>query len=167
MADPTYLLDTSAFVIIREYYGEIFPRFWEELSKAVRLGKVFSVEQVRVEIENYGGKQKDLLEWIKANEKIFTAPNADEQEIVAKIQEHLDDIKDLIFKGQTQRSNKPVADHFVIARAAYYNSKRPEFVVVTQENARSRKNIPTICKKFGVEAIDLEEFLRRMGWKFK
>ena len=170
MNGSVFVFDTGPFVITRDYYGGIFPGFWRKLDEAVRSGLVVSVEQVRAEIENYGGEQEDLLKWVKTHKGIFVPPDLEEQKIVTEIQVHLNKIGKSLVKGQEQLDVVPIADHFVIAKAIHYKREGFDYIVVTRETRKPKDKrntgIPDVCDEFGVEAINLKEFLQRMGWKF-
>ena len=49
------------------------------------------------------------------------------------------------------------ADSWIVAHARF----EQDITVVTEESPRHRGNIPAACRRYGVECIDLEEFLRR------
>ena len=77
-----YVLDTGFFVQSREYYPEVFPSFWYNLTKSRQDSQVSSVHEVFQEVENYAGNQEHVLEWIRSKKEIFTKPTAAEQEEV-------------------------------------------------------------------------------------
>lgn len=49
------------------------------------------------------------------------------------------------------------ADSWIVAHARHER----DTTVVTEESPRHSGNIPAACRRYGVECIDLEEFLRR------
>ena len=164
-----YILDTSFFVIIREYYPKTFPTFWENMNQVVTDGRISSVNEVREEILKYRGKQEHLLKWMKANKSIFPDPSEEEQnnlrEIlsVRKFQTLIDEKK--VLKGGA------AADPFLIAKAMSI----PESVLVTREKPAKRDTngniqgsfkIPDVCRHFHVECVSPEECLNRLEWSF-
>jgi len=63
------------------------------------------------------------------------------------------------------KKNRSAADPFVIAQAMASNS-----IVVTEEiSARGSKSpkIPDVCSAFNIDSINVLEFMRRVGMKFK
>ena len=47
-----YIFDTSSFsVILKNYYEDIFPTFWEKFDELIIEGKIISVKEVKRELE--------------------------------------------------------------------------------------------------------------------
>ena len=164
-----YVLDTGFFVQSREYYPEVFPSFWDNLTKSCQDSQVSSVHEVFQEVENYAGNQEHVLEWIRSKKEIFTKPTAAEQEEVRAILANsryvcLVDKKALL-------DGKPAADPWVIAKA----KATPHGAVVTREKKAKRdKNgniqgsykMPDVCQELGVHCLTILEFMEEMGWRF-
>jgi hypothetical protein len=96
-----------------------------------------------------------MLEWVDQHRGIFLIPTNEECQIVSEI------FKKNQYLGFVKRKNilkgMPVADPFIIAAAKVRGS-----CVVTQESNKSKgARIPTACRDFDVECIDLESFLER------
>ena len=171
MGDVVYIFDAGPFVIMREYYGGVFSGFWRQFDSAVASGLVVSLSEVRAELEQYGGEQTHLLQWMKEHKGIFPDPSEGELNVLRKILEResvqkLAKRKDLLNKTY-------FADQLVIAKASYINGltlNSQTAVVVTRETRKpSQKKytmIPDVCDEFGIKAINLKEFLQRMRWKF-
>ncbi len=157
-----YVLDTGFFIISRDYYPDIFPGFWESMKEAAENGILFSVREVKKEIENYGGPQEHLHNWIKSYINIFDAPTQGE---VNRVREILGIPKfQHLIKQKDRLQDKPVADPFVIARAWEIGG-----TVVTREllsKDEKAPNIPNVCSHFGVPCINPEEFMKQVGWRF-
>ena len=165
-----YVIDTGFFIIARDFYMEIFPSFWEKLDVAAYNEDFSSVEEVRREIEEYGGKQEQLIAWIKEHKKLFTSPTIEEQEKVREILAAKEGFHTLLSKKQQMRPG-PFADPFIIAKAIVTES-----VVVTRElpNTKTDRNgkiqgnykIPNVCAHYGVDCITPEQFMHNEGWRF-
>ena len=66
-----FILDAGFLIITRKYYREVFPSFWIKMDEASKNKSVYSVSEVRKEIENYGGEQEHLLSWINKHKNFF------------------------------------------------------------------------------------------------
>jgi hypothetical protein len=154
-----YVVDTGAFFSLGHYYPSRFPTIWSHIDELVRDGEFFSVREVRREIEN-NCPFKDIEKWVRANRTIFRKPNSEEMKVVAKIFQFKG------FLGLVKRSNilrgLPVADPFVVAAGKVHDG-----IVITREGYRpGGARIPTVCKKFDVDCIDVKEFLERENLQY-
>jgi hypothetical protein len=67
-----------------------------------------------------------------------------------------------IIGTKARLTGTPVADPFVIASAGVRNG-----TVVTQERRKPNSaKIPTVCDHFGIKSVNLEDFMRNIGWTF-
>lgn len=100
------------------------------------------------------------MQWAKDHRGLFTEPSIEELQFVRQIF-RITHFQFLIRKKEIL-NGKPVADPFVIARAAVENG-----VVVTQEQFKENAaKIPNVCKHFEIKPIDLENFMEQEGWEF-
>ena len=162
-----YVLDTRFFINVRTHYPSIYVSFWEALNEAAENGSLCSVDEVKKEIEQYGGKQEHLLEWVKTHKHVFTKPQEDEQKHVARIF----GLESFQILGKKQiNSGAPWADPFIIAKAMQIDG-----TVVTEElpakkdnkgKAQALMKIPDVCKEFGVPCVSIEQFMKDQGWQF-
>lgn len=154
-----YVFDTSALSeLFGSYYRSRFPTLWKLFDELVETGSITSTREVAREIERYS--RGDIEDWMKRNRKLFSTPTAAEAEFVRKIYEvkHFQQNIELkkIQKGGLN------ADPFVIAKAAVNNA-----IVVTLEIEKPKAvRIPNICRHFGVECFNLEDFMEKEGWQF-
>ncbi len=154
-----YVFDTNVFYALGHYYPSRFPTIWARLEDLAKDGTLRSVREVLREIE--GNCPFETIEtWVKVHRDIFKPPNDQEMKFIAKLFEKKQ------YQGFVKRQNilkgRPVADPFVIAAA-----KNLEGQVVTLESPTAGgARIPAACKDFGVECIDLEQFLEREGLRF-
>lgn len=149
-----YVIDTNVFISLGLYYPKRFPTVWERLNFLADSGDFISVKEVRRELET-GCASEHILNWIEKYRHIFQIPTNDECQIVSEI------FLKSQYRGFVKRNNilkgLPVADPFVIAAA-----KTRDFYVVTQESNKPKgARIPTACKDYGVNCIDLEGLLER------
>lgn len=154
-----YVFDTNSFLVLRHYFPERFPTFWERFDDAVNDGQVISVREVRQELE-WAANQEHLEQWINDNRGIFLPPSIDEMEFVKRIfaVPHFQQM----ISERSRLKGVPVADPFVIASAACRRS-----VVVSEEQYKpNAARIPNVCEHFDVPCTDIEGFMRREGWRF-
>lgn len=152
-----YVFDTSAFILLRNFYRERFPTLWKYFDDLVATGGITSTREVRRELEQYAIVDDDF---IGKNKTIFTSPTADEAQFIKKIyavphfQQNIEHKK--IEKGGLN------ADPFVIAKAAVNYG-----TVVTLERGRpNAAKIPNICQRFNIRCFDLEQFMEAERWQF-
>ncbi len=154
-----YVFDSGPLIILfRHYYRQSFQTLWKNYDAMIANNKIISVREVRQELSN--GKD-DLASWCKNNISTFPVPSPQEGEFVSKIFA-VPHFQQLI-SSKNQLKGSPVADPFVIAKAACIDGG----CVVTQEKYKENAaKIPNVCKHFGIDCIDLEEFMNREKWSF-
>jgi hypothetical protein len=154
-----YIMDTTAFYVLGNYYPLRFPSIWEHINNLVREDKFWSVKEVRQEIE-HNCPFDHIEKWVDSHRHIFRKPTSRELEFVTKIFQ----LKQYL--GLVKRSNilkgLPVADPFIVAAGKIHKG-----TVVTQESFKDGgARIPTVCKEFNVHCINVEEFLGREKLKY-
>lgn len=161
-----YVLDTRFFVIIREYYQDVFPSFWKNMDTAAASGEISSVREVLREIERYGGLRGYMDdEWVPIHRGMFTEASPEEAAAVRDILAVRE--FDNLITQKAKRKGSPVADPFVIAKAMVAGD-----TVVTRELSTQQRNnstvphIPDVCAHFGVPCITPMDFMRAKGWEF-
>lgn len=153
-----YVIDTSVVSALhRNYYRTRFVSLWERFDSMVAAGQFTSTREALRELEDIGGS---ALEWAKLNPDLFKVPDGREARFVASIyavphfQANLERQK--ILSGGRN------ADPFLIARAACIGG-----TVLTMEQFKANgAKIPNICKHFGVNCVDLQDFMEKEGWVF-
>jgi hypothetical protein len=144
--------------MFRHYYPDRFPSLWDRFDELAEEGRILSVREVAREL---AGQEDRLSEWVRNNRAFFYDPGPAELEFVARIFE-VPHFQGLI-RQQERLQGKPVADPFVIAKAAELN----DGCVVTSETYKENASkIPNVCDHFGVPYIDLEELMAREEWTF-
>ena len=162
-----YVLDTGFFIICRNYYEEVFPTFWDNLSQAARDNEIISVRQTQEEIDKYLGKKDYVEMWIKNNPHTFPEPRVEDSKNLKKM------LATKIASNYDFSKNKNTADKFIIAKAMSLKDADGESCVVTNErNAKKDKSgnnhavkIPDVCEHFDVGCISVKEFMIDMKWK--
>ena len=153
-----YVFDTGPFIsLFKHYYKERFPTLWDNFDALIKNGTIISVSEVRRELN---GQADSLTSWANDNKSIFLPPDAGEAEFISDIFS-VNHFQTLI-RSQERLEGKPVADPFVIAKA-----KELDSVVVTQEKKKpNAAKMPNVCDHFGVDCMNLEEFMKNEDWTF-
>jgi len=153
-----YVFDTSSLSELDAYYPDIFKSFWTRFDAAASAGDIISTREVKAELDRSG--LSNVLAWAKSNSAVFTTPNAAETTFVAKILavSHFQ----ALINTKAALNGTPVADPFVIACAKVNGG-----TVVTEEKPKpNAAKIPNVCAHFQIPCINLETFMRTMGWSF-
>lgn len=155
----SYVFDTGAFIVLKNYYPTTFPTLWARLDRFAGDGTIVSVREVFNELHNYNDADF-IQDWAKQHRRIFAKPGNDELLVVQKILA-IPHFQTLIGAKQLAKGT-PVADPFVIAAAAVKKA-----TVVTQEQFKPHAaKVPNVCAHFGVPYLNLEQFMAAQGWAF-
>lgn len=155
----TYIFDTGAFIILKNFYPATFPTLWKSLDGFAGNGTIISVREVFNELHNYNDSDF-IQDWAKQHKSIFTKPGDDELLMVQKILA-VPHFQALIGAKQLAKGT-PVADPFVVACAAVKAG-----TVVTQEQFKpNAAKVPNVSKHFDVPCVNLEQFMASHGWTF-
>ena len=154
-----FVFDTSAFLVLKNFYPATFPSLWTQLDELVSRGTIVSVSEVFNELQNCNDTDF-IQDWAKRNKAIFAKPSNEELLFVQRILStpHFQNLigQKAILKG------KPVADPFVIAAAKIRNG-----TVVTEEREKpNAAKIPNVCAHFHIPCLNLETFMKQQGWTF-
>jgi hypothetical protein len=154
-----YVIDTSSFIVLENYYPDTFPSFWGAWNGLADVGRVISVEEVQRELDTQATADF-LFDWVDGRKAIFGPPLTAEGQAVADIFA-VPHFQQMISQKQRAK-NSPVADPWVIARARLSGA-----CVVTEEALKpNASKIPNVCAHFGVECANLREVFRREGWRY-
>ena len=156
-----YSLDTNTISqIYRFYYKDRFPSFWVRFNILVSSGRACSVSEVEAELRGAIGMMAAAEELKQLNQGFFSLPTASEQAFIGEIF-GVPHFLNLI-GAKAIAKGTPVADPFVIARAASFG-----LCVVTEEIRRpNAARVPNVCDYFDIECINLQQLMIREGWQF-
>lgn len=165
MAAIIYVIDTSSLIELKPYPRDLFPTVWSNLGSLIKAKRLISTELVLKELNRYA-KKDELTKWAQANRRIFKTIDPDQ---LKKVKMIIGDNRDWVDPD----GERNAADPFVVALATTKET-RPTLemvgsarVVVSEERFKENKvNIPSVCKRYGVECISLFEMFRCEGWKF-
>jgi hypothetical protein len=156
-----YLLDANTLITAKNdcYRFDVFPGFWTWLSKAHEAGQVFSILRIKRELDTEGDA---LTNWVNHNGTFFLNPDAKTNKSMGIIGEWV--LKNPQFTAAAKDQFFSAADHALISHAHAHN-----FVVVTFEKdrpeAKSKIQIPTVCRPHNVRCIDLWHLLSELKAK--
>ena len=153
-----YVFDTDSLSMIGNSYPDQCP-FWKKFNRAVAIGKIVSVREVRRELDAYA-RHPHLSDWVKDHKDIFSESRPVEMQFVGEIFSvpHFH----ALVKEKSLLHGHPCADPFVIARAKVING-----CVVTEEKRKpNAAKIPNVCQHFGIDCTNLQGFMQREGWTF-
>ncbi len=154
-----YVFDTSAFIVLKNFYPATFATLWNQIDSLVANGTIVSVREVFNELHNYNDADF-IQDWAKQNKSVFAKPSNAELLVVQQIlaNPHFQ----VLISNKAILKGTPVADPFVVAAAKIKGA-----TVVTQEGMKpNAAKIPNVCQKFGVLCIDLEIFMKHQDWNF-
>ena len=155
-----YIFDTSSISELHHFYPSRFPTLWENIDEMVNSGVIYSIKEVRRELENCSKENYDIHK--RENVKVVFYEDLSEEDfrIVTEILSHKGN-QELVHKKSINRGT-PCADPFLIAKAESTNS-----VLVTEEQyVRGGLKIPTICEKRNIRCINLVQFMEEQKWSF-
>ena len=156
-----YIIDTNIFITSKNTLPmDVWTTFWDVFKQIVNSGSVFSIEEVKKEID----KGRDALtQWVNTNapQGFFIPPDED---IMQKYSEIIEWAKKQSYNPNAVTDFASVADSYLVATAA---AKGMTVVTYEKSNPNSKKRIliPDVCNAFGVPYCDLNDMLRGMGEK--
>ena len=154
-----YVFDTNVFHALTIITPKTFPTIWKRVDDLVHEGKLWSVREVRRELNN-NCPSHHIEDWIKSHTRIFKRPTDKELHIVSEI------FKRPQYLGLVKRQNLlkglPVADPFIVASAKIHKA----YVVTQEARVKNGARIPNVCIDFGVDCINLEQFFEKENIKY-
>lgn len=157
---PQFLLDSNIFIATKNTLPiDLFPSFWQAMSRLANQGSIHSIEKVRNEI--YRGNTTDpLVTWCNSLPSSFFIPFAASMapsygRVIAWSQANT------VFKpgAKAEFARSDIADAFLVATAATLGC-----VIVTNETSdplcKKRVKIPDAANALGVRCMSLNEVLR-------
>lgn len=154
-----YVIDTNSLNVLRNFYPETFPSFWEQFDGLVADGGLISVEEVLKEVRQLVDAPH-VTDWADQHSEMFEPPTEEEMEHVAEIFS-VRHFQQLISKDKLLRGGH-VADPWLIARARAIGG-----CVVTEEKLKpNAAKIPNVCQHFGVGCRSMQGLLSDQGWRY-
>lgn len=154
-----YVVDTNSLNVLRNFYPDTFPSFWDHFDGLVSDGELVSVEEVYEEIGQLVGSPH-VTDWADNNRRIFAPPTEEEMAFVAEIFA-VRHFQQLVSKDKLLRGGH-VADPWLIARA-----RAVDGCVITEEKLKpNAAKIPNVCEHFGIACKNMQELLADKGWRY-
>lgn len=154
-----YVFDSSSLMVLENYYPDRFPTFWEHLTALAAANRLQSVSEVWKELDRQNTRDF-LLDWVKARQGLFTTPTQAETTFVAEI--FAVTMFQALVKPKNRLKGSPVADPWVIARAAHLGAS-----VVTEESTDPKLvRIPAVCSHFKIPCTNVQGVMAQEGWKY-
>ncbi|XOB63844.1 DUF4411 family protein (plasmid) [Campylobacterota bacterium DY0563] len=154
-----FVIDTSALIDMKRWYPrEAFPELWEKIERMVNDGEIIAPQEVLYEIER---GDDELKEWCKENAKMFVDVDYQMIEVFNKVRDKYD-------KKEWEKHSEEEywADPWVISLAVsteiIKDVGKEHPVIVTSENQVKPNKIPTIAREFGIESINVPQFMKEI-----
>ncbi|MCY4061621.1 MAG: DUF4411 family protein [Chloroflexi bacterium] len=157
----TYVVDTSSLIeLFQKYPRGVFPKLWQAFENLVDRRMLVSVIQVKEELRREReGDQASKWALHPSVRDLFAGPTAEEMEFLSSelaSSKFRDAVPDYL------RSAYEKADTYLIARARVSCG-----TVVTEERYKPHgTKIPTICKDYDIDCVNLIGMMKRENWRF-
>ena len=162
--DKVYVIDTSALIqldLIFKYDNPVFTAIWEEIEDLIGQGFFKTIDFVEDEIKSYEGKEEFLKQWVNKWKRLLVNVT-DEQSINEAIPIINSEYDTGFFDAKKLAEGKDEADPFLIAYCKVHG-----YTLITNENKNKPNKIPKVAEKYGVECIDIYEFLSQRELKME
>ena len=152
-APRRYSFDSSALISIDQRPAATAPAFWAALSAMAADGRAIIIGLV---LDELSAKPDEVFRRTAAlrGTLAFVPSSAFRTSLLAG---SLDEVKADFPRMSRRRRGRERADAWIVAHAR----TTPGTIVVTEESTYKPNNIPAACRHYGIECINLEEFLRR------
>lgn len=162
-----FCIDTSALVRIFRFYPlELVKQIWASLENLFNEERMISHFLVYEEITTRSKEQDFLSKCVTPLRPFFKGMNFNQALIVSKIVKEFPGLID-------PHKERDEADPWLIALAIeekkqlnLFNPSK-KLYLVSAESERKPFKIPAVCKNYGINHINLDEFYQMMGWSFK
>lgn len=156
----TYLLDTNIFITAKnELPMDVYPSFWQALSRLAGNREFRSIKKVEDEIRK---GNDELVDWIDNNlpEDFFISENNNTLAAMSTVTQWTTLNK--VYSQAAKNEFVYVADSWIIAEALSQS-----LTVITHEtpdpSCRKRVKIPDVCNAVGVKFCNLNDAFRTLG----
>ncbi len=156
-----FLIDANVFITAHRqlYPFDIAPGFWEQLVEKAS-GKIIIIEEVQKEILK---GQDILVEWYETEKTKFQILGIPDQDVIESYKKIINSVND------NEQYKQSVKDKFASSAdswlCAHGLASGETIVTLEKYEAESKKKIkiPNVCEEFGINYIDLLQFMREIG----
>ncbi|MCM1234232.1 MAG: DUF4411 family protein [Ruminococcus flavefaciens] len=153
--EQIYIIDASALIDANHNYNmqkSIFIPIWKQISEMFGNGTLFSSIEIFDEV-----RDTDLKKWLKTYKECFLPLTEEIQNNAIKI---LEEFPHMINVNKGQKAGNSNGDPFLVATAMSIQGS----VLVTNEKSGGigSAKMPNVCRKYGIESINLLEFIDRV-----
>jgi hypothetical protein len=161
-----YSIDTNVFIEIWSPPANIFskarmPELWDHIEKLVEAGKIFATKEVYDELKRHA--TPELLTWLKNHKDMFIFEKAQVEAATHIINDVYSKYKEG-YRPDVMNGADPFVVAAAMTRSAVVFTLEHEQPNHDPANTNSPK-IPTVCDIYGIEHVNIEEFIRREGFK--
>jgi hypothetical protein len=158
-----YCIDTSSLMELdRTYPRARFQRVWHRVERLIDLDRLIAPREVLNELQQ---RDDALLRWAKTKRKMFKPMDSEQAKAVSRILSQCPALIDPM-------KETPQADPFIIALAEVGATTgsgllfKFQHLVVTQEGRNNPNKIPQVCKRSGIECLNLLGMFERENCQF-
>ena len=161
-----FILDTSSISqLFLSLSRRNFPTLWDNFNRLAQNGQIVSVSAVRAELTALSRVANAVTHLENLNAQIFALPTPPEEQLVRQMTAD---------PGLSAASNRWIrkarkgrvdADPYLVSKA---RTATISTALVTEESQDPDKTdrLPAVCRHFGIDCVNLDEMIFRLGWRF-
>ena len=162
---PEFILDANSISqLFLAFSRRNFPTLWSNFDQLAQDGRAVSVSAVRTELIALGRVSDAVTHLENLNAQIFAVPTPQEDDLVQQM------TRTPVLAAATNRwvskarQGRIDADPYLVAKARTVTAA----ALVTEESQDTAKTdrLPSVCRQFGIDCINLDEMISRLGWQF-
>ena len=161
-----FILDTSSIsLLFSAFSSRNFPTLWGDFDRLVQNEQAVSVRAVRTELTALSRFSGAVRHMENLNAQFFAAPTPQEEAQVWQMAGAPGLSAAANRWGSKARQGKVDADPYLVAKA---RTVAVAAALVTQESQDAAKTdrLPAVCRQFGIDCIDLDEMIFRLGRRY-
>ena len=160
-----FILDTSSISqLFSAFSSRNFPTLWGDFDRLAQNGQAVSVRAVRTELTALSRVSDAVLHLENLNAQFFAAPTPQEEALVQQMAGAPGLSAAANRWGSKARQGRVDADPYLVAKAR--TATVAALVTEESQDAAKTDRLPAVCRRFGIDCIDLDEMIFRLGWRF-
>ena len=160
-----FILDTSSISqLFSAFSSRNFPTLWGDFDRLAQNGQAVSVRAVRTELTALSRVSGAVRHLENLNAQFFAAPTPQEEALVQQMAATPGLSAAANRWVSKARQGKVDADPYLVAKARTVAIA----ALVTEESQDAAKTdrLPAVCRRFGIDCIDLDEMIFRLGRRY-